>query len=74
MKVLVIPDCHLKPWMFAQANTIMKKALQTKLSVLWTWQMISGYMMMRSIWRPMKPQSRLPRNIQILSGATGTMT
>ena len=19
MKVLVIPDCHLKPWMFAQA-------------------------------------------------------
>lgn len=74
MKVLVIPDCHLKPWMFAQADTIMKKALQTKLSVSWTWQMISGYMMMRSIWRPMKPQSRLPRNIQILSGATGTMT
>ena len=27
MKVLVIPDCHLKPWMFAQANTIMKKVL-----------------------------------------------
>lgn len=30
MKVLVIPDCHLKPWMFAQANTIMKKGIADK--------------------------------------------
>ena len=31
MKVLVIPDCHLKPWMFAQANTIMKKGIADEL-------------------------------------------
>lgn len=30
MKVLVIPDCHLKPWMFAQADTIMKKGIADK--------------------------------------------
>lgn len=30
MKVLVIPDCHLKPWMFAQANTIIKKGIADK--------------------------------------------
>ena len=27
MKVLVIPDCHLKPWMFAQADAIVKKGI-----------------------------------------------
>lgn len=30
MKVLVIPDCHLNPWMFAQADTIMKKGIAEK--------------------------------------------
>ena len=30
MKVLVIPDCHLKPWMFAQADAIMKKGIAEK--------------------------------------------
>lgn len=30
MKVLVIPDCHLNPWMFAQADTIMKKGIADK--------------------------------------------
>lgn len=30
MKVLVIPDCHLKPWMFAQADAIMKKGIADK--------------------------------------------
>lgn len=74
MKVLVIPDCHLKPWMFAQADTIMKKGIADKAVCLMDLADDFGYMMMRSIWRPMKPQSRLPMNIQILSGATGTMT
>ncbi len=26
MKVLVIPDVHLKPWMFQQASKLMKEA------------------------------------------------
>ena len=30
MKVLVIPDCHLKPWMFAQADAIVKKGIADK--------------------------------------------
>lgn len=30
MKVLVISDCHLKPWMFAQADAIMKKGIAEK--------------------------------------------
>lgn len=30
MKVLVIPDCHLKPWMFAQADAIMKRGIADK--------------------------------------------
>ncbi len=27
MKVLVIPDVHLKPWMFERAEEIMKKGM-----------------------------------------------
>ena len=27
MKVLVIPDVHLKPWMFERAEEIMKKKM-----------------------------------------------
>lgn len=74
MKVLVIPDCHLKPWMFAQADAIMKKGIAEKAVCLMDLADDFVEMMMHSIWKPMKPQSRLLGNIPKLSGATATMT
>ena len=74
MKVLVIPDCHLKPWMFAQADAIVKKGIADKAVCLMDLADDFGVHGDAQYLEPMKPQSRLPRNIQILSGATGTMT
>ncbi len=74
MKVLVIPDCHLKPWMFAQADAIMKNGIADKAVCLMDLADDSGYMMMHSIWKPTMLQLHLPRNILRLSGAMATMT
>ena len=39
MKVLVIPDIHLKPWMFQRAAKIMEQGLPERRFVLWIFPM-----------------------------------
>ena len=75
MKVLVILDVHLKPWMFERAEEIMKKKMAERAVCLMDipddWNQEYNLELYRI---PSTPRSHLQRNIRIPSGVTATTT
>lgn len=70
MKVLVIPDVHLKPQMFKQAAALMRQKIADRAACLMDILMIGiSNMILRSMRKPTMRLSGLQKHFQIQPGA-----
>lgn len=73
MRVLVIPDCHLKPWMFEKATAIMSGERTDNAVCLMDIPDDFGKDDPDLYKKHMTRQFVLPKGFRNLCGATGTM-